>query len=96
VRPAAGVQRQGGVPADRVMFGIEGPRVASRLALHRRFMETEDEYFPNAENPFPPQGFWNIYGGLPDEVLRKIYHENAVRIVPGVKERVDAYAARKR
>jgi hypothetical protein len=25
---------------------------------------------------------------LPDEVLRKIYHENAARLVPGVKERL--------
>jgi predicted TIM-barrel fold metal-dependent hydrolase len=83
--------------ADRVMFGTDGPRAASRLALHWRFLETEDEYFPYAENPFPPQGFWSIYGvGLPDEVLRKIYHENAVRIVPGVKDRIDAYVARKR
>jgi len=30
---------------------------------------------------------WRIYGiGLPDEVLKKIYHENALRILPSVKE----------
>jgi hypothetical protein len=27
---------------------------------------------------------------LPDEVLRKVYHENAARLIPGVKERLDA------
>jgi predicted TIM-barrel fold metal-dependent hydrolase len=75
--------------ADRVMFGTDGPRPAGRLLPYWRFLETEDEYFPYAENPFPPQGFWNIYGvGLPDDVLKKIYHENAARIIPGVKERL--------
>jgi hypothetical protein len=48
-----------------------------------------NEYFPYSEKPFPPQGFWQIYGvHLPDEVLRKVYHENAARIVPGVAERL--------
>ena len=57
-----------------------------------RFLETRDEYFPYSEKEFPPQGFWNIYGvGLPDDVLRKIYHENAVRIIPGVRERMKHY-----
>ncbi len=79
--------------ADRVLFGTDGPRVPARLLLHWRFLETLDEYFPYAENPFPPQGFWQIYGvGLPDDVLRKIYYENAERIVPGVRERWEKYA----
>ena len=59
------------------------------MRLYFRFLETEDEYFPYSEQPFPPQGFWNIYGiGLPDDVLRKIYYENASRIIPGVRERL--------
>ena len=75
--------------ADRVMFGTDGPRPAGRLLPYWRFLETEDEYFPYAENPFPPQGFWNIYGvALPDEALEKIYHENAARLIPGVQERL--------
>jgi predicted TIM-barrel fold metal-dependent hydrolase len=75
--------------ADRIMFGTDGPRVRERLLPHWRFLETLDEYFPYAENPFPPQGLWSIYGlGLPDDVLRKVYYENAIRIVPGVKERL--------
>ena len=81
--------------ADRIMFGTDGPRTPARLVLHWRFLETFDEYFPYAENEFPPQGFWRIYGvGLPDDVLKKVYYENAARIVPGVRERLAAYAQR--
>lgn len=75
--------------ADRVLFGTDGPRSAERLYPHWRFFESFDEYFRYSEAPFPPQGFWNIYGvGLPDDVLRKIYRENAARIIPGVGEKV--------
>jgi predicted TIM-barrel fold metal-dependent hydrolase len=75
--------------ADRIMFGTDGPRPAARLLPHWRFLETQDEYFPYAENPFPPQGLWNIYGlNLPDDVLKKVYHENAARVIPGVKEKL--------
>jgi len=75
--------------ADRILFGTDGPRVPERLFPYWRFLETQDEYFPYAENPFPPQGLWNIYGiYLPDDVLRKVYHENAARIIPGVAERL--------
>jgi hypothetical protein len=52
-------------------------------------LETSDEYFPYAEDQYPPQGLWQIYGlNLPDEVLRKVYYENAARLIPGVKERL--------
>ena len=78
--------------ADRIMFGTDGPWPETRVRLYWRFLETFDEYFPYSEKPFPPQGFWNIYGlGLPDEVLRKIYFENASRVIPGVKERLEAW-----
>ena len=69
---------------DRILFGTDGPWPEERVRLYWRFLETEDEYFPYSEKPFPPQGLWNIYGvNLPDEVLRKVYHENAARIVAG-------------
>ncbi|MEM8679990.1 MAG: amidohydrolase family protein [Planctomycetota bacterium] len=75
--------------ADRVMFGTDGPWPEPRLRYYWRFLETRDEYFPYSEKPFPPQGFWRIYGVyLPDEVLRKIYYQNAMRIIPGVRERL--------
>ena len=78
--------------ADRVMFGTDGPWPETRLKLYWRFLETYDENFPYSEKPFPPQGFWNIHGiGLPDDVLRKVYYENAARVIPGVKEKLAAY-----
>ncbi|MEM9352615.1 MAG: amidohydrolase family protein [Planctomycetota bacterium] len=76
--------------ADRIMFGTDGPRPIGRLIPHWRMLETRDEYFTYAEGQYPPQGLWNIYGlGLPDEVLKKVYYENAARLVPGIRERLD-------
>ena len=73
--------------ADRILFGTDGVPPVSELTPHWRFLETFDESFPYEDNPFPPQGFWNIYGiNLPDEVLKKVYHENAERLIPGVRE----------
>ncbi|MEM9645548.1 MAG: amidohydrolase family protein [Planctomycetota bacterium] len=75
--------------ADRVMFGTDGPQPAARLNSYWRFLETRDENFPYSEKLPPPQGFWNIHGvGLPEEVLKKIYSENAARIIPGVSDRL--------
>jgi predicted TIM-barrel fold metal-dependent hydrolase len=83
--------------ADRIMFGTDGPRATPRLLPNFRFLETADEYFPYAENPFPPQGLWNIYGiYLPDDVLKKVYYENANRLIPGVKEKWERVTARER
>ena len=47
-----------------------------------RFLETLDEHFDYAISPTPPQGRWKIYGiGLPDEILKKVYHNNAARLL---------------
>ncbi|MCA8993392.1 MAG: amidohydrolase family protein [Planctomycetaceae bacterium] len=74
--------------ADRILFGTDGVPPMTELIPHFRFLETWDESFPYEDNPFPPQGLWNIYGlGLPDDVLKKVYHENAERIIPGVKKK---------
>jgi len=79
---------------DRILFGTDGPREPGRLLPHWRMLETRDEYFSYAEDQYPPQGLWNIYGlGLPDEVLRKIYSENAAKFIPGVRERIEKYAS---
>jgi hypothetical protein len=50
--------------------------------IYYRFLETEDEYFDYAPAAVPPQGRWRIYGlGLPDQILRKIYHQNIDRLM---------------
>ena len=70
---------------DRILFGTDGPWPELRLSYYWRFLETYDEYFPYSEKSPPPQGFWRIYGiGLPDDVLKKIYHENAIRVIPAL------------
>jgi predicted TIM-barrel fold metal-dependent hydrolase len=80
---------------DRIIFGTDGPWPVERVRLYWRFLETEDEYFPYSEKEFPPQGFWNIYGiHLPDDVLRKVYAQNAARIIPGVQERLEKFVNR--
>jgi Amidohydrolase len=75
---------------DRILFGtdatpngVEFPQQLFGDDLYRiyyRFLETEDEYFDYAPAAVPPQGRWRIYGlGLPDGILKKLYHENATR-----------------
>ena len=67
--------------ADRVLFGSDYPPNKDIFRTNFRFLETDDEYFDYGRN----QGRWRIYGVfLPDEVLRKIYYENASRLIPGI------------
>ena len=70
---------------DAVPHGIQTPQQIFGEALYEiyfRFLETEDEYFDYAPAPVPPQGRWRIYGiGLPEPILRKVYNENATRIL---------------
>ena len=74
---------------DRILFGTDGPWPEERLRYYWRFLETEDEYFPYSEKQPQPQGLWFIYGvNLPDDVLRKIYCENAIQLVPAARERL--------
>jgi predicted TIM-barrel fold metal-dependent hydrolase len=48
---------------------------------HTVLFETSDEYFEYPSHA-SRQGRWNIYGlHLPDDVLRKIYRENAPRLL---------------
>ena len=47
----------------------------------RRVRRTGDEYFEYPSHA-SRQGRWNIYGiKLPDDVLRKVYRENALRLL---------------
>lgn len=67
--------------ADRILFGLDAGANKDFYRITYRFLETEDEYFPYGPGEIPGQGRWNIYGlYLPDEVLRKVYHLNAMRI----------------
>ncbi len=72
---------------DRVLFGTDrypGRPDQPRNAIYYRFLETDDENFDYYDNPFPPEGDWRIYGVfLPDEALKKIYHDNATRALAG-------------
>jgi hypothetical protein len=50
------------------------------------FLETDDEYFNYDLSPVPGQGRWYVYGlYLPDDVLQKVYYQNAERVVLGLK-----------
>jgi len=70
---------------DAIPYGTETPQQVFGDDLYRiyyRFLETEDEYFDYAPAPIPPQGRWRIYGlGLGENVLRKVYHDNAARVL---------------
>ena len=77
---------------DRILFGTDavphGQQTPQQIfgdqlyEIYYRFLETEDEYFDYAPAPIPPQGRWKIYGlGLPEEILRKVYFENAARLL---------------
>jgi predicted TIM-barrel fold metal-dependent hydrolase len=70
---------------DAIPLGTETPQQVFGEDLYRiyyRFLETEDEYFDYAPAPVPPQGRWRIYGvRLPDPILRKVYHQNAERVL---------------
>ncbi len=70
---------------DAIPLGTETPQQVFGEDLYRiyyRCLETEDEYFDYAPARLPPQGRWRIYGlGLRDQILRKVYNENAQRVL---------------
>ncbi|GAA4401196.1 hypothetical protein GCM10023187_15100 [Nibrella viscosa] len=66
---------------DRILFGKDS-WVPSEYATYFRVLETDDEYFPYHKKY---HAFWRMYGmALPDEVLKKVYYKNALRIIPGL------------
>ncbi len=68
--------------ADRILFGTDNDPTAAMYLAHVRELETEDEWFwpPDAE-------WWRGYGlHLPDAVLRKVYRDNALRLL---RQRLD-------
>ena len=66
---------------DRILFGTDLLPDETMYRLYFRFLETADEYFEYPSHA-SRQGRWNIYGlRLPDDVLRKVYRENALRLL---------------
>jgi predicted TIM-barrel fold metal-dependent hydrolase len=66
---------------DRVMFGKDAWN-AQEYHTYFRVLETADEYFDYYRKY---HAFWQMYGlDLPDEVLKKLYYKNALRIIPGI------------
>jgi predicted TIM-barrel fold metal-dependent hydrolase len=66
---------------DRVMFGKDA-WAESEYPYYFRTLETGDEYFDYYRKR---HAFWKLYGlELPDGVLRKLYYENALRVIPGI------------
>ena len=66
---------------DKILFGKDSWR-PEEFPTYFRILETADEYFPYHKKY---HAFWAMYGiDLPDEVLRKVYYKNALKIVPGL------------
>jgi predicted TIM-barrel fold metal-dependent hydrolase len=66
---------------DRILFGKDSWE-PSEYKTYFRVLETEDEYFPYHKKY---HAFWRMYGmGLPDNILKKIYYKNALKIIPGI------------
>jgi len=68
--------------ADRILFGSDmGPNLDA-YRIDYRFLETDDEYFNYNTGDIPLQGRWHVHGlYLPDDVLKKVYSENARRVL---------------
>ncbi len=69
--------------ADRILFGTDVGPSPAWYGTYFRWLETADEYFDHDPGPgIGEDGRWKIYGlSLPDEVLKKVYHDNAARLL---------------
>ncbi|OUR99079.1 amidohydrolase [Flavobacteriales bacterium 33_180_T64] len=66
---------------DRILFGKDSWK-PEEFPTYFRILESDDEYFPYHKKY---HAFWSMYGlDLPDDVLKKVYYKNALRIVPGL------------
>jgi len=66
---------------DRVLFGKDSYK-PEEFPTYFRVLESSDEYFPYYKRY---HAFWRMYGlNLPDEILKKLYYKNALRIIPGL------------
>lgn len=87
---------------DQVIFGSDGnpERGVNEFWIpHWRFLETFDEHFYHpaqirTPGGSPGHGRYNIYGiGLPDQVLRKVYYENVLQLLPSMGESIERQLA---
>ena len=66
---------------DRILFGKDAYN-PEEYHTYFRVLETADEYFPYYKKY---HAYWKMYGlGLDDEVLKKMYYKNALKIIPGL------------
>ncbi|WP_337171010.1 amidohydrolase family protein [Gemmatimonas aurantiaca] len=66
---------------DRLLFGKDSYQ-PEEYPYYWRVFETRDDYFDYYRDY---HAFWKLYGiDLPDEVLKKIYYKNALRIMPAI------------
>jgi predicted TIM-barrel fold metal-dependent hydrolase len=66
---------------DRVMFGKD-TFAPDEYPYFWRTFETADDYFDYYRDY---HAFWKLNGlALPDVVLRKLYFENALKLIPGL------------
>jgi predicted TIM-barrel fold metal-dependent hydrolase len=80
---------------DRIVFGTDMPaNIESSVEMYQtyfRFLETYDEsfYSPDYDGTFE-RSRWPICGiGLPKDVLKKIYFENILKIIPSLKKELN-------
>ena len=66
---------------DRILFGKDSFQ-PEEYPYYWRVFETTDEYFDYYRDY---HAFWKLYGmGLPDAVLKKVYADNARRVIKGL------------
>lgn len=66
---------------DRILFGKDSWQ-PEEYPTYFRVLETADEYFPYHKKY---HAFWAMYGmDLPDGVLKKVYFENALKLLPEI------------
>ena len=64
---------------DRILFGKDSFQ-PEEYPYYWRVFETRDDYFDYYRDY---HAFWKLYGiDLPDEVLKKVYYRNALKITP--------------
>ena len=68
---------------NRIIFGKDSFQ-PDEFPYYWRVFETGDEYFDYYRDY---HAFWKLYGmSLPDDVLKKLYYKNALRLVPGLPQ----------